>query len=228
MSAAAPIKSDCIDFLGLMTAPKRSQVLAGSTPITYSAGSVAYMPGQPDYASVIASGLARVYVASASGREATVYYFHRGELLGKGIVPRSPVRVHVQAVTETEVTSLDVSLLRDLAARDIEISTALLTNYAALLAHAARIIAVRSFGDITERLAFDLLDRACRTQLISGRLVVRASQQQLADSIGSVREVVARSLRKMKDEGLVATAANLVRVLDVERLEEIANQGAPV
>jgi CRP-like cAMP-binding protein len=186
------------------------------------------MPGQPDYASVIASGLARVYVASASGREATVYYFHRGELLGKGIVPRSPVRVHVQAVTETEVTSLDVSLLRDLAARDIEISTALLTNYAALLAHAARIIAVRSFGDITERLAFDLLDRACRTQLISGRLVVRASQQQLADSIGSVREVVARSLRKMKDEGLVATAANLVRVLDVERLEEIANQGAPV
>jgi len=228
MSAAAPIKSDCIDFLGLMTVPKRSQVLAGSTPITYAAGSVAYMPGQPDYASVIVSGLARAYVASTSGRQATAYYFHRGELLCKGIVPGPPVRVHVQAVTETEVTSLDVGLLRDLADRDIEISTALLTNYAALLAHSAQIIAVRSFGDITERLAFDLLDRACRTQLVSGRLAVRASQQQLADSIGSVREVVARSLRKLKGEAVVATAANLVRVLDVERLEEIANQGAPV
>src|SRR5260370_39042785 len=96
MSAAAPIKSDCIDFLSLMTAPKRSQVLAGSTPITYPAGSVAYMPGQPDYASVIASGLARVYRASARGRQATVYYFHRGELVCKGLVPGAPVSVHVQ------------------------------------------------------------------------------------------------------------------------------------
>ena len=90
--------------------------------------------------------------------------------------------------------------------------------------HSTRVIAVRSLGDVTERLAFDLLDRACDSQLKSGRLMVRASQQQLADSIGSVREVVARSLRGLRDDRIVATGPNLVRVLDVERLEEIANE----
>jgi hypothetical protein len=55
---------------------------------------------------------------------------------------------------------------------------------------------------------------------------VRASQQQLADSIGSVREVVARSLRGLRDDRIVATGPNLVRVLDVERLEGIATQAS--
>ena len=109
-------------------------------------------------------------------------------------------------------------------ARDIEVSGALLINFSTLLAHSTRIIAVRSLGDITVRLAFDLLDRACANQLLSGKLVVRASQQQMADSIGSVREVVARSLRKLRDDGIIATAPNLVRVQDIERLEEVATQ----
>jgi hypothetical protein len=39
-----------------------------------------------------------------------------------------------------------------------------------------------------------------------------------------VREVVARSLRKLRDDGIIATAPNLVRVQDIERLEEIATQ----
>ena len=48
--------------------------------------------------------------------------------------------------------------------------------------------------------------------------------EQLADSIGSVREVVARSLRELRDKQIVATGQNLVRVLDVERLEGFAQQ----
>ena len=226
--STALLTTDCIEFLNLLNATKRGQLLAGSTRVNHPAGSVAYMPDQPDYASVIATGLVRVFVASTTGRQATVHYFHSGELISKGAVQRPPVRLHVQAVTDTAVTRLDIALLRDLAARDIEVATALLVNYAALVAHSTRIIAVRSFGDVTERLAFDLLDRACASQLESGRLVVKASQQQLADSIGSVREVVARSLRSLKAAGVVATSPSLVRVLDVKRLEQVANQGAAV
>jgi DNA-binding transcriptional regulator LsrR (DeoR family) len=51
--------------------------------------------------------------------------------------------------------------------------------------------------------------------------MVRATQQQLADSIGSVREVVARALRKLRDDRIITTAPNSVRVVDVRRLENI-------
>ena len=60
MSATAPAKSDCVDFLSLLEEPKRRQVLAGSMRITSPAGSTAFVPDAPDYAAVINSGLVRV------------------------------------------------------------------------------------------------------------------------------------------------------------------------
>jgi CRP/FNR family cyclic AMP-dependent transcriptional regulator len=224
MSATAPAKSDCVDFLSLLEEPKRRQVLAGSMRVTSPAGSTAFVPDELDYAAVINSGLVRVYAGDEGGRQATAFYRHRGELLTIGLVRRPAIDLYVQAVTDAELTSLDVNLLRTFMDRDLDVSRALLINYSTLLAHSTWIIAVRSLGDITVRLAFDLLDRACANQLLSGKLVVRASQQQMADSIGSVREVVARSLRKLRQDGIIATAPNLVRVQDIERLEEVATQ----
>lgn len=226
MGDSAPRGSDCVEFLSLLTEPKRRRVLAGSVPVRHSAGTLAYMPEQQDYAAIIERGLARVYVGDTDGRQATAFYIHRGELLSRGLMMRPALSLCVQAVTDVEITKLDVERLRKLAHSDVQVALALCSYYVSLLAHATRIIAVRSLGNITERLAFDLLDRACHHQVRSRQLLVRVSQQQLADSIGSAREVVARSLHRLRDERIVATRTNLVRVLDVERLEAIATQGS--
>ncbi|HZK75065.1 MAG TPA: helix-turn-helix domain-containing protein [Clostridia bacterium] len=82
-------------------------------------------------------------------------------------------------------------------------------------------IAVRSLGNISERLAFDLLERACRSQLAVGRLEARATHQDLAGSIGSSREVVSRALKGLRDDGIVETAPGMTRVLDSVRLAQI-------
>jgi CRP/FNR family transcriptional regulator len=49
-------------------------------------------------------------------------------------------------------------------------------------------------------------------------LVARLSQQELADAVGSVREVVARVLGKLRDDGLLRTGDGEVELLDPERL----------
>jgi CRP/FNR family transcriptional regulator, cyclic AMP receptor protein len=46
------------------------------------------------------------------------------------------------------------------------------------------------------------------------------SQQELADAVGSVREVVARALRDFRLARLVATAPDSVVILDPARLHE--------
>ena len=225
MIRADPNTDDCIDFLSLVSESKRREVLAGSRMVRYDAGTEVSLPQQPDFAIVVQQGLFRVYIAGAGGRQATAYYIHAGQLMCQGLV-RYPATndTHLQAVTDGVATSLDLELLRSLVHVEVEVCFAVLTYFHSLLAHSTRIIGVRSLGDVTQRLASDLLDRACANQLRSGRLVVRASQQQLADSIGSVREVVARSLRKLRDEQILATGPSVVRVLDVERLEAIARE----
>lgn len=69
------------------------------------------------------------------------------------------------------------------------------------------------------RVAAHLLDLASAQQRPQGRLVAQVSQQELADAVGSVREVVARVLRDLRLAGIVATAPDSVVVLDAPRLQ---------
>jgi CRP/FNR family cyclic AMP-dependent transcriptional regulator len=52
------------------------------------------------------------------------------------------------------------------------------------------------------------------------RLVARVTQQELADAVGSVREVVARALRDFRLAGLVATGPDTVLIVDPRRLHD--------
>jgi CRP/FNR family transcriptional regulator len=49
-------------------------------------------------------------------------------------------------------------------------------------------------------------------------LVAHVTQQELADAVGSVREVVVRLLRGLREDGLVHTARDEIQLLDVDRL----------
>jgi CRP-like cAMP-binding protein len=210
-----------MDFFSLLAEPKRGQLLVGSHRIKYPAGSLAYVPDQPDYAVILDHGLIRIYVSTRSGGQATVHYVHGHELLAWGIGDRPPIKVHVQAVTDADVTILDIDQLRQVASADPDVAWALFRYMVGLEANSTRLIAVRTLGSLMERLAYDLLDRACAHQTAPGPLDLHASQQQLADSIASAREVVARALRALREDGIIATAPRFVRVLDVRRLEEI-------
>ena len=78
--------------------------------------------------------------------------------------------------------------------------------------------AINAFGSVRQRVAAHLLDLASSQQRPQGRLVARVSQQELADAVGSVREVVARVLRDLRLAGIVATAPDHVVILDATRL----------
>jgi CRP/FNR family transcriptional regulator len=49
-------------------------------------------------------------------------------------------------------------------------------------------------------------------------VIAPVTQQQLADGIGSAREVVARVLHSLREEKLVATKVGSIVLLDPERM----------
>jgi CRP-like cAMP-binding protein len=119
------------------------------------------------------------------------------------------------------MAALDVESVRELAMTEVEVTIAIATHLASRIRSAFQLIAVRSLGNIRERVAYDLLDRACRFQLESGRLEARATHSDLADSIGSSREVVSRALRDLRVARIVETVPGMVRVIDPMRLAAI-------
>src|SRR5258708_6595834 len=207
-----------VDSRALWGEATRRGLLEASTRAVFPAGSIAYHPEAPQTSFLLERGLARAYCSVPDGRQATLTFFHAHQLIGGTTVISHPPRVYVQAVVESTMLTLDLETVRRLAMAEIEVTIATATHLAALVRSAFMLIAVRSLGSIRERVAYDLLDRACRSQLLVGRLEARATHSDLADSIGSSREVVGRALSRLREEGIVETGPGLGRVVDPLRL----------
>lgn len=75
---------------------------------------------------------------------------------------------------------------------------------------------------LVEAVAFHKLDRRVATALLGRGKVIEATHQQLADELGSVREIVTRVLRSFADQGFVRLARGSIEVLDAPGLRKIA------
>jgi CRP-like cAMP-binding protein len=216
-----PAGEDAIDFLSLLSDVNRRRVLEGSTKVACTAGTIAFHPEGPDRPFVLDRGLARVYTSVPDGRQATVTFVHVNELAGGTAIVSHPPRVLIQIVINSTLTILDLDKVRGLAATEPDVCQAVAVHLAARVRSAFRLISVRSLGNIRERVAYDLLDRACQSQLEVGRLECNATHADLALSIGTSREVVSRALRDLRTAGIVETAPGLIRVIEPVRMAAI-------
>jgi len=82
-----------------------------------------------------------------------------------------------------------------------------------------RALVMRAFNGVKTRLAQDLYWRAEALGVISGaNVAINTTQQELADSIGSVREVVARALDELERDSVIKRSRASIVVVDPERL----------
>jgi CRP-like cAMP-binding protein len=171
---------------------------------------------------VIVNGLVRVYVTSRSGRRMTVRYLRQGNVLGLPAMLLDGAPVGVDVVTPGSILSLDPVTIRRLAQQDGRISWSIAREVASELRGFERLLSSNVFCTIRERLAQHLLELV---QPRGEELVVHSTQQELADSIGSVREVVARVVVGLRREGLIDRRGDAVIVVDPDELARVARGG---
>jgi CRP/FNR family transcriptional regulator, anaerobic regulatory protein len=75
---------------------------------------------------------------------------------------------------------------------------------------------------LVEAIAFHRFDRRLAAALLGHGRVIEATHQQLADELGSVREIVTRVLRSFAEQGLVSLGRGSIEVLDATGLRRIA------
>ena len=220
MAAPRVARPEDVSFPHRLPPGKRDLVLAGSRHVRHSAGSVVYRPGDP-FVGTLSTGMARSYIMSLDGRQVTVRYIRPGDLMGAMNVMHQPFPGSIQILVESSIEYLDIARLRRLVATDAEVAEALATELA-IRSTQIEILALNTFGTVAQRLAYDLLERASRGQLESGRLEAEATHQELADDVGSVREVVARAMRDLREQGLVETSHGRVRLVQPMALMKLA------
>ena len=212
-------------FLADLPAEVVGRLRAEGERADYPAGTTVYRAGSGPQAALVVHGLIRVYLASVEGRQVTVRYARPGDVLGIAVLVGGPASVGVQAVEPSGLFRISSRTLTAAARRDPRVSWAIAEELNRRLYDTLEQTAVNAFGSVHQRVAAHLLDLASSQQHPAARLVARVSQQELADAVGSVREVVARALRDFRVAGMVATTADSVVILDAARL--YAESGGP-
>ena len=201
-------------FFASFPASARGQLLAEAVRAEIPAGMVWYREAdEPQLVSLVVSGLLRLYLASPDGRQLTVRYARSGDALGIATSVGGPGLLTEQAVTDCTLLVFRRPTLLVLGQRDVRIAWAMAEEITHRLNVYLEVIAATTFGSVSQRVARHLLDLSCSHQQ-SSTLLAPVSQQELADAVGSVREVVARVLRQFRELGLVETTAQGILILD--------------
>ncbi|WP_326565174.1 Crp/Fnr family transcriptional regulator [Amycolatopsis rhabdoformis] len=178
----------------------RTAMLAEAVVLTVPAGNVLGEDSRPTLA-LIHSGLTRVVLSGPDGRTATVRYAGAGQVLGltSAVANGSPWLGY--AITECRISFLNAETLRRFGQTDARVAWSLARQLARVCFEVVDTLGANVFGTIDQRVSRHLLELAVRRP---EGLVVTTDQHELAQSVGSVREVVARSLRSLRERGVLS------------------------
>jgi CRP/FNR family cyclic AMP-dependent transcriptional regulator len=190
------------------------RLAAGGRQLDVLTGVTVYTEADAERFGVIVRGLLRVYMHTSDGRQVTVRYARRGGLLGAPALVGGPAPVFVQALTDSAVYFMDVAQVKRLAREDPAVAWVLAEESVHRLYDVLEELAGNTFATVRQRVVRHLLDLAASRPADDGRLAVLVNQQELANSVGSVREVVARVLHELRAASLVRTSPGRVEILD--------------
>ena len=209
-------------FLADLPAALAEELLDRAAPIHLRSGESLLRGGVNEDRGVyvLASGLVRIYLIGPDGRQATVRYATDGEVVGLPPLLVPDMDIWGEAVTEVEAIRLSARRFTALAERDVELAWPTARYVAQQLASSNDVLAADIFLPIRARIARHLLDLARRDP--AGTWRVEARHQDLADAIGSVREVVSRETRRLAATGAIRQVPGGIVLDDPAELHRIA------
>jgi len=198
----------------------RQSLIQEAIRVNLPAGTTLYYEEDEPRCGLVVSGLIRVYMTSPDGRQITVRYARVAELLGIAAIVGGPAPVGVQMLTDANLLMLNVRTLQRSAQTEPEVGWLLAQEVTRRLYDTLEALAGNTFGSLQQRVARHLLDLAASRQQGPG-LVVRVTQQELADAVGSVRPAVARIIGQLREDGLLSTSSDGIIILKPDQLDEI-------
>jgi CRP/FNR family transcriptional regulator, cyclic AMP receptor protein len=195
-------------------------LVAGARQINVPAGStVRDFGARGAHLELLVDGFVRIFMTAPDGRSLTIRYFRRGALTGVAslFTARFAMPGSIQALVDSKILVFRPDVVRSLADRDIRVARALLDELSERVVGFVTEIPGTAFATVRQRVARHLLDLASEQQH-GHDLVAHVSQQALADAAGSVREVVVRVLRELRQEGIIQTGRSGIAILAPERL----------
>lgn len=187
----------------------------------YRAGEVIVLEGEAQPGLYfLDTGYVKVLKSAPSGREQTLRVLEPGDTFNEiGVFSRLPNPATAVALEPTAVWLIPRETLTRLMRERPNFAQSVIERMAERMLFLVSLVSDLSLRPVTGRLARLLLDTA------TGDVVMRPrwfTQAELAARLGTVPDVVQRSLRGLEADGLIAVDRARIHILDRRALEELA------
>ncbi|MEZ4761028.1 MAG: Crp/Fnr family transcriptional regulator [Flavobacteriales bacterium] len=161
---------------------------------------------------LVLDGLVRVYLGHED-KELLLYYIQPAEscvMSLSALLERAPSRIYAVTEKPSTLLLLPETDLRRWLREYPSLNELLYHQFHERYRDLVETIQLVTFGDLATR----LLDHLRKAAQVNGSDLVNVRHSRLAQELGTAREVVTRTLKKLERDGLVKQEAGGLRVLD--------------
>ncbi len=204
----------------------QEKIAAVAIPKQYQAGQVIYLEGEPG-ASVflIENGWIKATRMSSDGREQALLYLHSGEVFGDiAVFTGTPYPATVIALEAVVVWSIPADEILKMTRQYPDFAMAVIRRFGERVLYHVQLIEDLSLRSVEARVARTLLHNA---QMANGILIVPRQSwttfDEMAIRLGTVRDVLGRTLRSLEAEGLLRVERQEIILLNETELAKRAD-----
>ena len=185
------------------------EIVAKSKYKSFAAGTQLYTHGDtcPGITFVL-SGEIRVYMVSESGREITLYDVLPGEtcvLNASCILSSTNYLANAVAIDGGAMLYLSRDSFLDLMERSDQMRKFIFAFFSQRLSDIIELVEEVTFGKLDERLADYLIAKSTQNEL-------QTTHQNIANELGSSREVISRLLKDFERSGRIDLSRHMIRI----------------
>lgn len=201
-----------------------AQLVAEADVVRCENGACLHRPGDTaEYLYLIAAGSLRVWRQSTSGRKFTAWVVFPGDFHGIGQVISEMPHSHMATCKgQTQLVRIPGAIIREILRRDGRLAVAVFAAFYRRHRYAWHLYETASTRAVRARVAALLQSMLLRSRRARSARAVHLSQDEIADMLGTRRQVVNRELRTMAAAGAVRVDYGRITVLDADALNELA------
>jgi CRP/FNR family cyclic AMP-dependent transcriptional regulator len=180
----------------------------------YAASTIIISEGEAaDSLYIILTGRVKVYSSNDAGKEVTIVTYGPGEYVGELALDGGARSASVKTLEPTTCSVVSGSNLREFIAAHPDFGLHLIHKLIWRLRQATGSVKSLALQDVYGRI-IRLLDELSVLQQGSERAVTeRLTQQDIADRVGSSREMVSRIFKDLNNGGYVSVTSGRIRIL---------------
>ncbi|MCX6077911.1 MAG: Crp/Fnr family transcriptional regulator [Chloroflexi bacterium] len=189
----------------------------------YTAGQVICLEGEPgEYVYLLEKGWVKGVRTALDGREQAALFLHDGELFGdEAVFSGAAYPMTVVALEKISAWAIEGAALVDLSRRYPALALACLEHLSARILYYVQLVEDLGLRSVQARIAHTLLNHA---ELRDGVLIVPrrswTTLDEMATRLGTVRDVLSRSLNVLETEGILHLERSQIVILDPQKLLE--------